>query len=592
MNKLSEKEIESVRSIIREKFAQNPSSDHDRFYGDEEESHLGEKYIDRDEFSRDRDRILYTNAFRRLQHKAQVYSNKKGDHYRTRLTHTLEVNQIAKSISKNLRLNIDLTEAIALGHDIGHTPFGHAGEEVLDNIMKGKDDLGGKLEYSIDFGGFKHNMNSIKILELLEEKNGEKGLNLTWQTLDGILKHTSIIKEKKNKKWDLRRFVNDYSNYEFIAGYDYYDESSVPTYKFPLTLEGQVVAIADEIAQREHDIDDSLRDRELDFEKLFSSLEEKIIGIVDEINPNTDGYDYFILFKDEFLKLESFDDESKRKEFFSLLVSYFIIDVTENTMKNIFAILKNDEIDEVISIGDFNRKYIIKELVNFSEVGEKFNKTIEEFIEKRVINSFNVNRFDGKGKFILRQLFKAYYENPRQMPRSQLKFLSDELKVVKNDFPDIKDSLDEFSINIDELFKIIDNEYYFDLNNLEPLLKFLKLTIFMDDELYEGKNNNRDNKSSLINFEDTLNFLEINLNDYNAPNNKEFIKEILKDLFNKINNFSHEEIKKLDAHHQEVMLLLKGLMEFHYVYLSTICDYIAKMTDDYALKEYNELYSI
>lgn len=153
---------------------------------------MGGKYIDRNEFSRDRDRILYTNAFRRLQHKAQVYSNKKGDHYRTRLTHTLEVNQIAKSISKNLGLNIDLTESIALGHDIGHTPFGHAGEEVLDNIMKGKDDLGGKLEYTIDYGGFKHNMNSIKILEILEEKNGEKGLNLTWQTLDGILKHTSI----------------------------------------------------------------------------------------------------------------------------------------------------------------------------------------------------------------------------------------------------------------------------------------------------------------------------------------------------------------------------------------------------------------
>lgn len=275
MNKLEKEEIENIKNIIKEKFAQEPSSK-DRFFLGEKESHLGEKYIDRNEFSRDRDRILYTNAFRRLQHKAQVYSNKKGDHYRTRLTHTLEVNQIAKSISKNLGLNIDLTEAIALGHDIGHTPFGHAGEEVLDNIMKGKDDLGGKLEYTIDYGGFKHNMNSIKILEILEEKNGEKGLNLTWQTLDGILKHTSIKKPNQGKQWDLKRFVKDFSNYEYLGGYDYFDENSNPNYDFPLTLEGQVVAIADEIAQREHDIDDSLRDKEFDFEKLFKFLKKRL----------------------------------------------------------------------------------------------------------------------------------------------------------------------------------------------------------------------------------------------------------------------------------------------------------------------------
>lgn len=196
--KLDSKEVKTIRKFIKNNIAQK-TSHYDRFIPGENPSHLGEKYVLRDNFSRDADRILYSKAFRRLQHKAQVYSNKEGDHYRTRLTHTLEVTQIAKSISRNLGINIHLTEAIALGHDIGHTPFGHAGEEVLDNIMRGNDDLGGKLNYSIDYGGFKHNFNCLKILEIVEEKHDREGLNLTWQTLDGILKHTSVIKnEKKN----------------------------------------------------------------------------------------------------------------------------------------------------------------------------------------------------------------------------------------------------------------------------------------------------------------------------------------------------------------------------------------------------------
>ena len=114
--------------------------------------------------------------------------------------------QIARGIAKNLGVNEDLTEAIALGHDIGHTPFGHAGEEVLDKIMRGEDDLGGKLKYKINYGGFKHNFHSLKILDVIESKyENEEGLNLTWQVLEGILKHTKI---KKNKKtWDLSRFV-------------------------------------------------------------------------------------------------------------------------------------------------------------------------------------------------------------------------------------------------------------------------------------------------------------------------------------------------------------------------------------------------
>ena len=157
----------------------------------------------RTDYQRDRDRILHSKAFRRLKHKTQVFISPEGDHYRTRLTHTLEVSQIARTIARALRLNEDLTEAIALGHDLGHTPFGHAGEKVLDEIHP---------------GGFKHNEQSLRVVDILEDG---KGLNLTYEVRDGILKHTG-------------------------------DEE-------PETLEGAIVKFSDKIAYINHDIDDALR---------------------------------------------------------------------------------------------------------------------------------------------------------------------------------------------------------------------------------------------------------------------------------------------------------------------------------------------
>jgi dGTPase len=157
----------------------------------------------RTDYQRDRDRILHSKAFRRLKHKTQVFISPEGDHYRTRLTHTLEVSQIARTIARALRLNEDLTEAIALGHDLGHTPFGHAGEKVLNDIHP---------------DGFKHNEQSLRVVDLLE---GGKGLNLTYEVRDGILKHTGSLE--------------------------------------PETLEGKIVSISDRIAYINHDIDDALR---------------------------------------------------------------------------------------------------------------------------------------------------------------------------------------------------------------------------------------------------------------------------------------------------------------------------------------------
>ncbi|WP_425446093.1 deoxyguanosinetriphosphate triphosphohydrolase [Dethiothermospora halolimnae] len=157
-------------------------------------------------FQRDRDRVLHSKAFRRLKHKTQVFIAPEGDHYRTRLTHTLEVAQISRTIAKSMGLNEDLTEAISLAHDLGHTPFGHIGEKVLNEIHT---------------GGFKHNEQSLRIVDFLEAKKDKRGLNLTYEVRDGILKHTGK--------------------------------------KEPITLEGKIVKIADRIAYINHDIDDSIR---------------------------------------------------------------------------------------------------------------------------------------------------------------------------------------------------------------------------------------------------------------------------------------------------------------------------------------------
>lgn len=174
-----------------------------------------ENYEDEDPirtcFMRDRDRIIHSKSFRRLKHKTQVYISPENDHYRTRLTHTLEVNQISKTVGKALRLNLDLIEAIALGHDVGHTPFSHTGEEVLNKFLP---------------GGFRHNENSIRVLTVIEQRRKGPGLNLTWEVLDGILHHSGFDKRQRGGC---------------------------------KTLEGQVVRFADKIAYVQHDIDDSIR---------------------------------------------------------------------------------------------------------------------------------------------------------------------------------------------------------------------------------------------------------------------------------------------------------------------------------------------
>ena len=216
----------------------------------------------RTDFIRDRDRILHCKSFRRLKHKTQVFLSPVGDHYRTRLTHTLEVSQIARTISRGLRLNEDLTEAIALGHDLGHTPFGHSGEKVLNDLVP---------------GGFEHNVQSLRVVEKLE--NDGKGLNLTFEVRDGIVNHTSRGK--------------------------------------PVTLEGYVVSLSDRIAYINHDIDDAIRAGILSEDMLPDSCKkaigashgERINNLIINVLNESNGHD-FIRMSDgmwrEFNKLRDF----------------------------------------------------------------------------------------------------------------------------------------------------------------------------------------------------------------------------------------------------------------------------------------------
>ncbi|HVW91524.1 MAG TPA: dNTP triphosphohydrolase, partial [Devosia sp.] len=192
----------------------------------------------RSEFQRDRDRIIHSTAFRRLQHKTQVFLHHEGQHFRTRLTHTLEVSQMARSLARALRLDEDLAEAVALAHDLGHTPFGHAGERVLDDEMH-------------RYGGFDHNVQALRVVTRLENRYASHdGLNLTWETLEGILKHNGPLKSLPPGFADIAVPTGDLWPGTYAS------------------LEAQCAAIADDIAYNAHDIDDALRAGLISFEQL------------------------------------------------------------------------------------------------------------------------------------------------------------------------------------------------------------------------------------------------------------------------------------------------------------------------------------
>lgn len=543
--------IFAQRKINKVKYAQKPKKT-DRLNDEIDNQNRFNDYsyndfIVRNEFSRDKDRIIFSRAFRRLQHKAQVYSFERGDHFRTRLTHTLEVMQIACSIVENLGLNKDLTEAIALGHDIGHAPYGHQGERILDEIMSGKTNLGEKLGHELNYGGFKHNYNSLRVLDIIEHKyENYPGLNLTWQVMDGIFKHTDI--KKSDKIWDLDRFL---LNKEKMIKYIDLD--------FPVTLEGQVVAIADEIAQRQHDLDDGMRDLALNYKDVSNKLIEYMKDISKKCPEDDMVFSNLLTNLDEKIRIrkESRDSLHKKDSLIRDIVEYFICDVTLSSMRNI------SEDGENSMMMESDRIYFNKMLISFSDIGKKMNKRIHEYINYRIINSYAFNRFDGKAIYILRQLFKAYYENPRQMPSYALKRLLDRIHQNCDNIYDLKIK------NGNAIKTITFSES--PVGETEDLIDILKMNINKIELEYPF---NIDNGNAYLSAENgKLSFDIQKISDLNSIN--------LCDI-----NITQDNKIKTE------MLFIKCILENHYAYMSTICDFIAGMTDNFANNEYAQLYSV
>ena len=327
-------------------YAANPATTLGRQF-DESSSPL------RNAFQRDRDRIIHSTAFRRLEYKTQVFVNHEGDLFRTRLTHSLEVAQIARGIARTLNLHEDLTEAIALAHDLGHTPFGHAGQDALNDCMK-------------DFGGFEHNLQSLRVIEKLEQRYAEfDGLNCTFELREGILKHCSL-KNAKQLGDVGQRFIN----------------------KTSPSLEAQLTNFADEIAYNNHDIDDGLRSGFITIEQLQSV--ELFAAQLD-------------LVKSKYPKLEQ-----KRliPETIRRMINVLVVDVCENSAQKI-AKLNPKNIHDIRQA---------PYLVGFSAEMAAKNLALKQFLRKNLYQHYKVNRMSAKAMCIIRELFDAFNNDIGLMP--------------------------------------------------------------------------------------------------------------------------------------------------------------------------------
>lgn len=324
----------------------------------------------RSAFQRDRDRIIHSHAFRRLKHKRQVFLITYGDHFRTRLTHTLEVSQIARTMARALRLNEDLVEAIALGHDLGHTPFGHLGETVLDAILQGSDTLDGALPPQ-NHGGFKHNYQSLRVVDCLEQKYEFPGLNLTAATREGILKHTRLKRHK-------------YHYPDFDLSQLHFDADAATT------VEGQIVAIADEVAQRTHDLEDGMRAALVEVD----DVRELEIAVIVEREL---GLDQFLPQRQDIYVLRLING----------LIEFLVSDIIEETLRRLGNSFSAESLPA----------FHAAEVVGFGEEMDGLQKALNKFIYDRVIYKPSVRASDVTATELLRGLFRAYVCQPGSRPR-------------------------------------------------------------------------------------------------------------------------------------------------------------------------------
>jgi len=316
-------------------------------------------------FQRDRDRIIHSGAFRRLKYKTQVFVYHEGDNYRTRLSHSLEVAQIARSISRVLGLDEDLAETLALAHDLGHTPFGHAGEDALDACMK-------------DYMGFDHNAQTLRIVTKLEHRYAKfDGLNLTWETLEGLVKHNGPVLTPDVDEDDLPRALTEYAEIQDLE---------LATFAGP---EAQVAALADDIAYNNHDIDDGLR------AGLFSIDDLMALPHVGQAFRST---------IDEYPGLEETRviHESVRR-----LIGSMIGDVIAETRTR----LENAKPQCAADIRGLSHA-----VVSFSNEMQQHNATLKEFLFRRMYRHYRVNRSMSKARRIVTELFTLLHAEPELLP--------------------------------------------------------------------------------------------------------------------------------------------------------------------------------
>lgn len=308
----------------------------------------------RSEFQRDRDRIVHSTAFRRLRHKTQVFVSDEGDLFRTRLTHSLEVAQIARSAARAMGLDEDLTEAIALAHDLGHTPFGHAGQHALNECMQ-------------DCGGFEHNLQSLRIVDFLEQHYASfDGLNLTFETREGILKHCS--KERAGKLGTVgERFL--------IGGQP--------------SLEAQLTNLADELAYNSHDVDDGLRAGLLNMEaltetSLFRNCHKAVVGLHPRL-----------------------PRERLRHEIIRRMIDAQVTDLVE-TSRETFRSARIETLQDV--------RNQARPLIGFSPEMETQHRELKKFLRKQMYRHHHVHRMTVKARRIVRDLFEAFSSDPELLP--------------------------------------------------------------------------------------------------------------------------------------------------------------------------------
>jgi dGTPase len=308
----------------------------------------------RTEFQRDRDRIIHSNAFRRLLYKTQVFVNDEGDLYRTRITHSLEVAQVGRTVARALSINETLTEAICLAHDLGHTPFGHAGQDALNECMR-------------EYGGFEHNLQSLRVVDELEERYAEfPGLNLTFECREGVLKHCSV--QNAQQLGDVgERFIN----------------------RTQPGLEAQLANLADAVAYNNHDVDDGLRAGLIQVEdlrevQLFERFHVAVVGKYPDTSPRRQLY------------------ETIRR-----MIDYLVSDLIEQSARNIQA-AGVDSIDAVRAQS--------KPLVSLSDAVIEEHQELKRFLRTRLYNHPKVKEVMDQARATLRMLFDAYMNDPKRLP--------------------------------------------------------------------------------------------------------------------------------------------------------------------------------